>query len=76
VSTMSGRTTMIFWTAVAVAVFLLGGGIATLQRFFAGGTVGDYVVLSLAVAGLTVALLVAGRIVAVSARAQRRARRS
>lgn len=67
---------MIFWTAVAVAVFLLGGGVATLRRVVAGGTVEDYVVLSLAVAGLAVALLVAGRIALASARAQRRARRS
>ena len=67
---------MIFWTAVAVAVFLLGGGVATLRRVLAGGTIEDSVVLSLAVAGLAVALLVAGRIVLASARAQRRARRS
>ena len=67
---------MIFWTAVAVAVFLLGGGVATVRRLFTGGTVEDYVVLSLTVVGLVAALLVAGRIVFVSARAQRRARRS
>ncbi len=67
---------MIFWTAVAVAVFLLGGGIATVGRVFAGGTVGDYVSLSLIVIGLPAALLVAGRIVVVSSRARCRARRS
>ena len=73
---MSRRTAMIFWTAVAVAVLLLGGGVATVRRVIAGGTVGDVVALSLTVLGLTAALLVAGRIVFVSARAQRRARRS
>jgi hypothetical protein len=73
---MQRRTAMIFWTAVAVAVLLLGGGVATVRRVIAGGTVGDVVALSLTVLGLTAALLVAGRIVFVSARAQRRARRS
>jgi hypothetical protein len=67
---------MIFWTAVTVAVFLLGGGVATVRRVFAGGNAGDYVTLSLTVIGLAAALLVAGRIVFVSARTQRRARRS
>jgi len=67
---------MIFWTAVAVAVFLLGGGIATIRRVLQGGTAGDYVALSVSVVGLAAALLVAGRIVFVSARTQRRARRS
>lgn len=73
---MSRRTAIILWTAVTVAVFLLGGGIATVPRVFSGGTVGDYVALSLTVIGLVTALLAAGRIVFVSARAQRRARRS
>ena len=73
---MPSRTATIFWTAVAVAVFLLGGGVATLRRVLAGGTVEDYVVLSFAVAGLAAALLVASRIVLASARAQRRAHRS
>lgn len=66
---------MIFWTAVAVAVFLLGGGIATMRRVVHGGTLGDFVALSLAASGLAAAIVVAGRIVVVSARAQRRARR-
>ena len=73
---MQRRTAMIFWTAVAVAVLLLGGGVATVRRVIAGGTVGDVVALSLTVLGLTAALLVAGRIVFVSARAQRPVRRS
>ena len=75
-SLMPRRNALIFWTAVAVAVLLLGGGVATVRRVLAGGTVGDYVALSLTVVGLAAALLVAGRIVSVSARAQRRARRS
>ena len=73
---MPSRTALIFWTAVTVAVFLLGGGVATVRRVLTGGTVGDYVALSLTVVGLAAAILVAGRIVSVSARAQRRARRS
>jgi hypothetical protein len=76
VNVMSRRTTTIFWTAVAVAVFLLGGGVATVLRVLDDGAAGDYPVLSLTVIGLASALLVAGRIAFVSARAQRRARRS
>jgi len=72
---MPRRTFLIFWTAVAVAVLLLGGGVATFRRILASGMVIDDVVLSLAILGLSAALLVAGRIVLVSARVQRRARR-
>jgi hypothetical protein len=71
---MSKRTATIFWTAVAVAVLLLGGGTATLRRVVVSGAIGDYLVLSLALLGIAAALLVAGRIVFVSARAQRRVR--
>lgn len=73
---MSRRTVVIFWTAVATAVFLLGGGVATVRRVLAGGTFGDFVVLSLTALGLAAALLVAGRIVLLAARTQRPARRS
>ena len=73
---MPRRNALIFWNAVAVAVLMLGGGVATVRRVLAGGTVGDFVALSLTVIGLAAALLVAGRFVLVSARAQRRARRS
>jgi len=73
---MSGRTLVTLWTAVAVAVFLLGGGIATMRRALARGTAGDYLTLSLTILGLIAAILVAGRIVFVSARAQRRTHRS
>lgn len=72
---MPRRPAMIFWTAVAVAVLLLGGGVATVRRVFAGGTLADHVVFSLTMIGLAIALLTAGRIVFVSARAQRRTRR-
>lgn len=71
---MSTRTATILWAAVAAAVLLLGGGVATFRRDLAEGSVGDYVALSLTVLGLAAALLVAGRIVFISARAQRRAR--
>lgn len=73
---MHRRTTLIFWTAVVAAALLLGGGIATARRVADGGTLGDYVALSLSLLGLVVALLVAGRIVLVMGRAQRRARGS
>lgn len=69
---MSRRTVIILWVAVAVAVFLLGSGVATIRRVVAGGTLGDYIVLSLAWSGVVAALVVAGRIVFVTARAQRR----
>lgn len=73
---MPRRTGLVLWASVAVAVLLLGGGIATVRRVLADGTLGDYLVLSLTVIGLAGALLVAGRIVFVSAKAERRARRS
>lgn len=72
---LSKRTLLFFWTSVAVSVFLLGGGFATIRRLLGGGTVGDYVVFSLTLVGLTASLLVAGRVILVLGRAQRRTRR-
>jgi hypothetical protein len=64
-----------FWAAVAAAVFLLGGGVSSVQALIRGGDGVAFALLSISVLGLLVALLVAGRIVFVATRIQRRARR-
>lgn len=72
---MSRRTLTIFWTAVIVAVVLLGGEVATTERILGGArSIADVAVLTIAGIGLAASLLVAGRIVFVAAVAQRRAR--
>lgn len=71
---MPRRTFVAFWTSVVVSAFLLGGGVATVRRVLAGGTGADIAVLSVTALGLAGSLLVAGRVVLVLARAQRRAR--
>lgn len=71
---MPRRTSVIFWASLAAAVFLLGGGIATARRAFGEPGSGDAFLLAVSLVGFAVAVLVAGRIVFVSGRAQRRAR--
>lgn len=71
---MPKRALLIFWAAVAVAIFLLGGGVATLRRVLSGGNALDGLVLLVSAVGLMASLFVAGRIVFVAARVQRRAR--
>ena len=72
---MPRRTLIVFWTAVVAAVLLLGSEVATFGRLVGSGTVRDYVTFTLAAAGLGASLLVAGRIVFVATRLQRRIRR-
>ncbi len=69
---MTGRTLVAFWAAVAAAVFLLGGGVASARALVRGGGVLDLVLLVVSAAGLSCALFVAGRIVLVAARVERR----
>lgn len=71
---MPKRTRVIFWTFVAVSAFLLGGAVATVRRVLAGGTGADVAILVVTALGLAGSLLVAGRVVFVLARLQRRAR--
>lgn len=73
---MPKRTMLIFWTSVAVGVLLLGGGVATAQRILSGGNALDVVLLLVTAVGFAGAALVAGRIVLVAARLQRRLRDS
>ena len=62
------RTLVVFWAAVAVSVFLIGSGVSSLRRVLGEGGGVDLVLLIVAIVGATGALLVAGRIVFVSAR--------
>lgn len=72
---MGRRTLVIFWGAVAAAVFLLGSGVSSVRAELGGGGIRDLVLLAISLLGLGAALLVAGRIVFVAARLQRRARK-
>jgi len=72
---VTGRTVVSFWTAVSVAVILLGAGVATAQRLARGGSILDVVILGLIGPGLLVCILVAARIAYVVGRLQRPPRR-
>lgn len=72
---MPRRTLVAFWTSVVAAVFLLGGGFSSLRRLASGGDPGEVVLVGFSLIGLLAALFVAGRIVLVAARMQRRARK-
>ncbi len=71
---MSGRTLVMFWGAVAAVVFLLGGGVGGFRAATAGGGTADLALAALSGLGLAGAVFVAGRIVLVAARVQRRTR--
>jgi hypothetical protein len=73
---MPRRVQIIFWSAVVVAVVLLGV-IWTLAERVGNGTasVEDWVLLAVAAAGMAAAALVAARIVFVVGRLRRRSRR-
>jgi hypothetical protein len=68
---MSRGTVLIFWTAVAVAVLLLGAVVSTTRQILAGSAVMDLFALIVSIGGLSIALLVAARIVVVSSRRRR-----
>ncbi len=72
---MMKRTVVLFWGAVAAAVFFLGTAWAAAGRLGSGPhAVADAVVLVVALVGFAATALVAGRIAFVIGRAQRRAR--
>lgn len=71
---MERRTVVVFWVASSAAVALLGGSVATIRRLIVAGDIADVVVLDLSLAGLGLALFVAGRIAFVVGRARRRAK--
>ncbi|HWO70746.1 MAG TPA: hypothetical protein VNP94_08330 [Actinomycetota bacterium] len=70
---MATRTVVVFWSAVAAAVFLLGGGVASVRAVLGGGGPVDVALALVSALGLSGALLVAGRIVVVTARLEREA---
>ncbi len=71
---MTRRTFVYFWGAVVIAVLLLGSGLASLNRVMRGGGGAAAALLVVSALGFVAALFVAGRIVLVAARIQRRAR--
>jgi predicted lipid-binding transport protein (Tim44 family) len=72
---MGRRPIVLFWGAVAAAVFFLGTAWTAAGRLGSGPHVlADGVVLAIAVAGFAATAFVAGRIAFVIGRAQRRAR--
>jgi hypothetical protein len=71
---MQAKTTLVFWTSVAAAVFLLGGTIDSAKAVVQHPSVPSDIVLALSVIGLVLAVTVAGRIIVVVGHAQRSAR--
>ncbi len=72
---MERRTLVLFWGAVAAAVFFLGSSWSAAGRLGSGPhALGNAAVMAVAVVGFGVTALVAGRIAFVVGRAQRRAR--
>lgn len=68
---MTRRAMLVFWSATAAAVFLLGGTVATLKAVLAGGSRINLALLVVSVSGLLGSLGVAGRIVVVVGRSVR-----
>ena len=71
---MRPKTVVAFWASVAAAVFLMGGTVASVEALFRHPSATNAIVLSVSLTGLVFAGLIAGRIVVVVGRAQRRAR--
>jgi hypothetical protein len=72
---MGRRTLVLFWGAVAAAVFFLGSAWSAAGRLGSGPhDLANAAVFAVAVLGLVPTVLVAGRIAFVVGRAQRRAR--
>ena len=73
---MGRRAIVVFWGAVAAAVFFLGSAWSTAERLGAGSYAPSRILLlAFAILGLAVAVLVAGRIAFVVGRTQRATRR-
>lgn len=72
---MQTKTTVVFWAAVAAAVFLLGGTIGSIEALRNHPSIFEALVLLTSLAGLAFAALIAGRILLVVGRAQRLERR-
>ncbi|MEO8424628.1 MAG: hypothetical protein ABI595_12065 [Actinomycetota bacterium] len=68
---MRPKTVVLFWAAVAAAVFLLGGTVSSVEAFVRHASVVNTIVLTVSVIGLAIAGLIAGRILVVLGRAQR-----
>lgn len=70
---MTKRTVVLFWGAVASAVFFLGSAWGAAGRLSGPHAAANAAVLGIAVTGFAATTLVAGRIAFVVGRAQRRA---
>ncbi len=71
---MMKRAVVLFWGAVAAAVFFLGSAWSAAGRLSGPHVVANAAVLAIAVVGFGATAFVAGRIAFVIGRAQRRAR--
>jgi hypothetical protein len=71
---MKPKTVVAFWASVAAAVFLLGGTVASVEAVLRHASVEDAILLALSLLGLASAGMIAGRILLVLGRAQRRPR--
>jgi hypothetical protein len=71
---MKPKTVVAFWTSVAAAAFLLGGTVASVEAVARQHSAVSAIVLSVSLIGLVFAALIAGRILVVLGRAQRRSR--
>ena len=71
---MRPKTVVAFWASVAAAVFLLGGTVASVEAFVRHTSVEDAVLLAVSLLGLVFAGIIAGRILLVLGRAQRKPR--
>ncbi len=71
---MQARTLIVFWASVAAAVFLLGGTIASVEALARHASGANAIVLSVSLLGLSLSGPIAGRIIVVVGRAQRRGR--
>ncbi len=69
---MPAKTVVVFWAAVAAAAFLLGGTVGSIGALSRHVSIANAIVLLASLAGLAIAALIAGRIVVVIGRAQRR----
>lgn len=70
---MQAKTVVAFWAAVAAAVFLLGGSVASFVSVVRHASPGAVIVLVVSLVWLAFSLLIAGRIVLALGRLQRRA---
>ena len=69
---MKPKTLVVFWASVAATVFLLGGTVASVEAVLRHASLADAILLALSLFGLASAALIAGRVLVVVGRGQRR----